>query len=161
MGADLVVVARRDDGRRLLLFVKACLKVLTEEAMRSLRLPYRQNRSSIPIVPERNVRAVQEFDDEIFHDDVRVAFLVFKFPADSARRHDRAREATYVQYVASSVGRSGHGPNPKTKTVLEMTVDASNAFGWVPDMKIGLNAMDSVKKLRPSLYCVKMHQKTP
>lgn len=157
MGADLVVVARRADGRLLLLFVqlKACLKTSTPDAMRSLRLPYRQNRESAsPSVPDGRVAAVKALDAEIFRDDVSVVLMVFKYPANSQSGYDRAKEATYTAYVdsvpAESPGRAQAPPATaaRSKTVLELVVDSSNAAELLAGLRNGLKKMSDVKQVR-------------
>lgn len=154
MGADLVVVARRADGRLLLLFVqlKACLKTSTPEAMRSLRLPYRQNRESAsPSVPEGSIAAVKALDAEIFRDDVSVVLMVFKYPANSQGGYDRAKEATYAQYVDPPPPKS-RARAPRTKTVLELVVDSSNALELLAGLGDGLRAMEGVKQAKASAF---------
>jgi hypothetical protein len=171
MGADLVVAARRPDGRRLLLFVqtKACMTASTPEAMRSLRLPYRQSRDSAsPSVPALSVPAVKALDAEIFTDDVSVVFLVFKYPANSTKAYNRAKEYVYTEFTepnpasrsrtrsanpsSSSSSSSTSSPSPKTKLCLEVVVDASNAQSLLGSMGHGLRAMEGVKKARESAF---------
>ena len=157
MGADLVIAARRPDGRILLLFVqvKACLKKSTPEALRSLRLPYHQNREKSPSVPAGSVPALQALNDEIFRSDVSVVFLVFKYPADSARAYNRFQTHEYTEFLEPlpSGSRSRRAKaKPRTKQCLEVVVDASNAQELLTMMKDGLNKMAGVKRLRRSAF---------
>jgi hypothetical protein len=151
MGADLVIVARRRDNRRLLLFVqtKACLKKSTTEALLSLRWPYHQNRGT-PLsrnVPPKIAKALKALQNAMFNDQVSVVFMVFKYPANS-KTTERAKKYTYTEVMSGTKSRA----QPRTKECLEVVVDKTNAQTLLTDMKAGLDAMEDVKKMRRELF---------
>jgi len=122
MGSDIVIVARRTGAspRWLLLFVqvKACLKISTPQAMRSLKYPYHVNRDQTSRhVAEGMEGAAQALNEIMARDDVSVVLLVVKFPAQSVAGYQRVQETTQELKI---------GQTTPTKKVLEIVVDGSS-----------------------------------
>jgi hypothetical protein len=61
--------------------------------------------------------------------------MVYKFPAKSTKQFPRARLSMY-----------------KSKEILEVTVDRSNAKKLLVGMKDGLEAMEGVKRVRTDMF---------
>jgi hypothetical protein len=149
MGPDVIVVARRPDGRWLLMFVqaKASMSASTPQAMKSLQFPYHVNRDKKPKLPDNeDIRsAAGELDEIMARNDVTVVLLVIKFPANS-KGFKRA------QLAQMELANGGGPKKPKTKKVLELVVDGSNARSWLASMEAGLSGMDSVKRARTDVF---------
>ena len=81
MGADVVFAAKRADGRKLLVFVqaKASEDASAPEAMRSLTLPYHENRAKQASLPSKFAGAKSHLDALIADENTSVVFMVLKF----------------------------------------------------------------------------------
>jgi len=87
-GADIIVCARNGSGDVLLSLIqcKARARTSTPGAMRSLQLPYHVKREGArPQVPDKYRPQLKLLEEIMRRDYVKVAFVVFKYPARSGR----------------------------------------------------------------------------